>query len=135
MTNGLEICTLTSKHLEIHTIPRGSGKGRRWLNMIKRVMRTLAEVSKLQIEKEKKRVVRTDSKSQKAQTSDILEKVPTASRFLSRRRTLCFPGAAVKLSDAFDLLQSQLQQLLLADDVQVTADAGILTSKPLDLGV
>lgn len=52
--NGLEICTLTSKHLEIHTIPRGSGKGRRWLNMIKRVMRTLAEVSKLQIEKEKK---------------------------------------------------------------------------------
>lgn len=122
---------------DTYFIPRGRGKGRRWLNMIKRVViRTLAEVSKLQIEKEKKkRMVDTDrrGKSQKTQTSDILEKVPTASRFLSRRRTLWFPGAAVKLSDAFDLLQSQLQQLLLADDVQMTADAGILAGKPLDL--
>lgn len=40
---------------DTYYIPRGRGKGRRWLNMIKRVViRTLAEVSKLQIEKEKR---------------------------------------------------------------------------------
>lgn len=37
----------------------------------------------------------------------LLKEVPTAACFLSRRRTLRLSIAAVKLSNALDLLQSQ----------------------------
>jgi hypothetical protein len=39
------------------------------------------------------------------------------------------------LSDTLDLLQSQFQQLFLADDVEVAADTRILTGKAFNLGV
>lgn len=42
---------------------------------------------------------------------------------------------AIQLPDPFDLLKGQLQQLLLADDVEVAADAGIFTGKALDFRI
>ena len=41
----------------------------------------------------------------------------------------------IQLANTLDLLQGQLEQLLLADDVQVAADAGIFAREPLDLCV
>lgn len=89
------IYTLTSKQLEIHTPKRN--RGRRRLNRIKKAMRTLAEVSKLQIEK-KKRVFRTGSKGEESKSPNIIS---------SRKGS---NGPAVPFQEAYDLISERGRQ-------------------------
>lgn len=42
---------------------------------------------------------------------------------------------AIQLPDPFDLLQGQLEQFLLADDVEMAANAGIFTGKALNFRI
>jgi hypothetical protein len=82
-----------------------------------------------------KKGVSEKEKGTKGLGDHILEQAPTTAGFLARGCTLRSPTAAVELTDTFDLLQSQFQQLFLADDVEVAADPRIFAGKTFDLGV
>lgn len=68
--------------------------------------------------------------------NDLEDIPPTAPLLFRGQWTVRVPLAApVELTDTFDLLERQLQQLLLPNDVEVLADAGVLAGEPLDLCV
>lgn len=60
--------------------------------------------------------------------------IPLSRRSSSRGATCAFSVhvASVQLPDPFDLLQSELQKFLLADDVEMAPDPRVLSGEALD---
>lgn len=74
---------------------------------------------------------------QQVMTYGCLEDIPPAARLLRSMRAIRFALriTAIQLANALNLLQRQLEQLLLANDVEVATDAGVFAGKTLDFSV